>query len=166
MKILLKHILKSIGKKPLQPLIIILTLALSMATSVFSFTLADTMKDELSATQAAKYGNAGFQVSVGNTSSSRFLFADDVLDVLGDSAKAVGGYELPLILRGTENTTIAIATEFKSFCDVFKIDFLEYGTVTAGIPIHLPTVLCSAVNSSPATMPLPLSRVKIPRVML
>ena len=132
MKLLLKHILKSIGKKPLQPLIIILTLALSMATSVFSFTLADTMKDELSATQAAKYGNASFMVSVGNTSSSRFLFADDVLDVLGDSAKAVGGYELPLILRGTENTTIAIATEFKSFCDVFKIDFSEYGTVTAG----------------------------------
>ena len=132
MKLLLKHILKSIGKKPLQPLIIILTLALSMATSVFAFTISDTMEDELAIAQAAKYGNASFMVSVGNTSSSRFLFADDVIDVLGDSAKAVGGYELPLILKGTENTTVAIATEFENFCDVFDIDFKEYGTVTAG----------------------------------
>ena len=132
MRLLFKHIIKSVGKKPLQPFIIVLTLALSMATSIFSFTVADTMKSELSATQAAKYGNASFTVSVGNTSDSRFLFADDVIDVLGDSAKAVGGYELPLILQGTENTTIGIATEFEDFCDVFDIDFREYGTVTTG----------------------------------
>ena len=132
MRLFIKHIFRSIAKKPLQPLIIVLTLALSMATAVFAFTIADTMQDELAATQRAKYGNAGFMVSVGNTSDSRFLFADDVTDVLGDSAKAVGGYELPLILSGTENTSVAIATELKDFCDVFEINFLEYGRVTVG----------------------------------
>ena len=45
MRLLFKHIIKSVGKKPLQPFIIVLTLALSMATSIFSFTVADTMVD-------------------------------------------------------------------------------------------------------------------------
>lgn len=132
MKLLLKHILRSIGKKPLQPIIIILTLALSMATAVFAFTIADTMQDEIEAAQAAKYGNADLMMSVGNTSESRFLFADDVIDVLGESANAVGCYELPLILGESENTTIAVATEFDKFSDVFDIEFLKYGKVTTG----------------------------------
>ncbi len=132
MKLLLKHILRSVCKKPLQPIIIILTLALSMATAIFAFTIADTMQDEIDATQTAKYGNAHFMVTVGNTSASRFLFADDVTDVLGDGAKAVGCYELPLILQGTDATTIAMATEFENFCDVFDVSFQEYGKVTEG----------------------------------
>lgn len=131
MKLLLKHIFRSVGKKPLQPIIIILTLALAMATSVFAFTVAGTMQDEIDAAQAAKYGNAHFMVTVGNTSDSRFLFADDVTDVL-EGAKAVGCYELPLILKGTDATTIGVATEFKSFCDVFELAFAQYGKVTEG----------------------------------
>ena len=132
MKLLLKHIFRSIGKKPLQPIIIVLTLALAMATAVFAFTVADTMQDEIGAAQTAKYGNAHFMVTVGNASDSRFLFADDVTDVLGEGAKAVGCYELPLILKGTDATTIGVATEFERFCDVFDLSFAEYGKVTEG----------------------------------
>jgi ABC-type multidrug transport system fused ATPase/permease subunit len=131
MKLLLKHIFRSVGKKPLQPIIIVLTLALAMATSIFAFTVASTMQDEIDAAQAAKYGNAHFMVTVGNTSASRFLFADDVTDVL-EGAKAVGCYELPLILQGTDATTIGVATEFERFCDVFDLSFAQYGKVTEG----------------------------------
>ena len=131
MKLLLKHIFRSVGKKPLQPVIIVLTLALAMATSIFAFTVASTMQDEIDAAQAAKYGNAHFMVTVGNTSASRFLFADDVTDVL-EGAKAVGCYELPLILQGTDATTIGVATEFERFCDVFDLSFAQYGKVTEG----------------------------------
>ncbi len=102
MKLLLKHIFRSVGKKPLQPIIIILTLALAMATAIFAFTVADTMKDEIVAAQTAKYGNAHFMVTVGNASPSRFLFAEDVTDVLGEDARVAGCYELPLILSGTK----------------------------------------------------------------
>ncbi len=131
MKLLLKHIFRSVGKKPLQPVIIVLTLALAMATSIFAFTVASTMQDEIDAAQAAKYGNAHFMVTVGNTSASRFLFADDVTDVL-EGAKAVGCYELPLILQGTDATTIGVATEFERFGDVFDLSFAQYGKVTEG----------------------------------
>lgn len=132
MKLLFKHIIRSIGKKPLQPIIIILTLSLAMATSIFAFTIADTMEDEIDATQTAKYGNAKFAISIGNTSNSRFLFADDVINALGKEVLAVGCYELPLILEGTGSTTVAMATELDSVGDLFSIDFLEYGKVTEG----------------------------------
>lgn len=132
MKLLIKHIIRSIGKKPLQPIIIILTLSLAMATSVFAFTIADTMETELNTLQLAKYGHAKFAISVGNTSDSRFLFADDVIDAINDEVLVVGCYELPLILSGSENTTIAVATEFDRVGDLFEIEFLEYGKVTSG----------------------------------
>ena len=132
MKLLLKHILGSIRKKPLQPIIIILTLSLAMATSIFAFTIADTMQAEVDASQMAKYGTAELAIGVGNTSDSRFLFADDVIDVLGDSAIAVGRYEIPFILEGTGSTTIAAATELARVGDLFNITFLEYGKVTEG----------------------------------
>ncbi|MBQ7392183.1 MAG: hypothetical protein IJV73_05800, partial [Clostridia bacterium] len=132
MKLLFKHIIRSIGKKPLQPIIIILTLSLAMATSIFAFTIADTMEDEIDATQTAKYGSAKFAISIGNTSNSRFLFADDVINALGKEVLAVGCYELPLILEGTGSTTVAMATELDSVGDLFIIDFLEYGKVTEG----------------------------------
>ena len=132
MKLFLKHIFRSIGKKPLQPIVIVLTLALAMATSIFSFTIADTMKEELNVSQAEKYGYAQFAISLGNSSDSRFLFADDVVDALGDDILAVGCYELPLILTGTGNTTIAVATEFARVGDLFNIEFAEFGKVTEG----------------------------------
>ena len=132
MKLLLKHLIGSIGKKPLQPIIILLTLSLAMTTSVFAFTIADTMETELNTMQVAKYGHAKFAISLGNTSESRFLFADDVIDATNDKALVVGCYELPLILSGTDRTTVAVATEFDRVGDLFDIEFLEYGRVTSG----------------------------------
>ncbi len=132
MKFLLKHIIRSARKKPLQPIIIILTIALAMATSVFAFTIADTMKAEAGAAQTAKYGKAEFIISVGNTSESRFLFADDVVDATDSDVIAVGCYELPMILGETKRTTVAMATELCKVGDLFDIEFSEYGKVTEG----------------------------------
>ena len=132
MKFFLKHLTRSIAKRPLQPIIIILTLALAMATAMFAFAVKDTMWDEFTLAQLDKYGDAKLMISLGNTSESRFLFADDVLDLLGDDAKAVGCYELPFIMKDTGESAVAMATEFDRFEDIFDLEFLEYGKVTAG----------------------------------
>lgn len=132
MRLLLKHLARSIGKKPLQPIILILTLTLSIATTVFAFTIDDMIDDDVKATQELKYGDATLMIGVGNSSDSRFLFADDAIDVLGKSAKVSGIYELPLIFGDTGDTTIGVATEFNRLSDIFNIEFLEYGRVTKG----------------------------------
>ena len=129
MKLLLKHLLRSIRQKPLQPIILLLTLTLAMATAIFAFTLDDMIADDIDAAQSAKYGNASLMIRVGNSSDSRFLFVDDVIDVLGEDVKAVGAYDLPLILDQTD-TTIAVATEFERFSEIFSVEFSEYGHMT------------------------------------
>ena len=121
MKLLLKHLLRSIRQKPLQPIILLLTLTLAMATAIFAFTLDDMIADDIDAAQSAKYGNASLMIRVGNSSDSRFLFVDDVIDVLGEDVKAVGAYDLPLILDQTD-TTIAVATEFERFSEIFSVE--------------------------------------------
>ncbi len=132
MKILFKHLLRSILQKPLQPLILVLVISLAVATCAFSFTLYDTLLEEVEAAQEAKYGSADFTVSLSNSSASRFLFADDVQDVLGDSCNVVGCYEMPFILSGTGETARGVATDLSAVDGVFSLAFSSYGKVTNG----------------------------------
>ena len=110
MKLLLKHLARSIRKKPMQPLILVVTLTLSIATAIFAFTLDDMIEKDVEAAQKVQYGQANWMIRVDNSSDSRFLFVEDVKEVLGDSARAVGSYELPLILGDSGDTAIAMAT--------------------------------------------------------
>ena len=130
MKLILKHLLHSIRKKPTQPLIIILTLALSVAMTIFALTIYDSLTTDAEMAQASEYGSADFTVELGGSSDSRFLFASDIRDALGDRATAAGVYPLPLILNGTFDTASGVATELDSVGDLFSIGFIEYGSVT------------------------------------
>lgn len=132
MRLIFKHLRRSIGKKPLQPIILVLTIALAISTSIFAFTVGDTLYDDVQSSQLAKYGNAEFTVSVGNSSDSRFLFIDDVESLLDERANVAGCYELPMILNGSDKTVVGMATEFDSVCKVFFFEFVEYGTVSEG----------------------------------
>lgn len=132
MKLLFKHLTRSIGKKPLQPIILTLTIALAVVASIFAFTLADTLREESSVAQTVKYGSADLTVSVGNSSNSRFLFTEDVEDVLGEDANVAGTYELPMIVGNSERTVICMATEFERVGKIFDVEFVEYGKVTEG----------------------------------
>ena len=130
MRLLLKHLLHSIRKKPTQPLIITLTIALSVAMTIFALTIYDSLTTDAEMAQAAEYGSADFTIELGSLSDSRFLFASDVKDALGDRANAAGVYPLPLILDGTGDTARGVATEIDSINNLFSIDFTEYGSVT------------------------------------
>ena len=130
MRLLLRHLVQSIKKKPTQPLIITLTLALSVTMTIFAFTIYGSLTADAELAQAAKYGSADFTVELGGSSDSRFLFASDVRESIGDRANAVGIYQLPLILDGTGDTVNGVATELNSVNDLFSVDFVEYGNVT------------------------------------
>ena len=130
MRLILKHLLHSIRKKPTQPLIIMLTLALSVAMTIFALTIYDSLTTDAEMAQAAEYGSADFTIELGSSSDSRFLFASDVKATLGDRVAVAGVYPLPLILNGTSDTASGVATELGSVGDLFSIGFIEYGNVT------------------------------------
>ena len=130
MKLLFKHLMHSIRKRPTQPLIITLTLALSVALTVFALTVYSSLTTDAALAQEANYGSADFTVELGNSSDSRFLFASDVRDALGEGASVAGIYPLPMILDGTADTVSGVATELSAVGDLFSLEFTKYGRVT------------------------------------
>lgn len=130
MRLFFKHLLRSIVKKPLQPVILLVTLMLAMAVSIMSFTMKSGLDQETNAGQQAKYGNAHLTLSLNGDSTSRFMFASDVEEVLLGEADAVGAFELPMLYGEEKDTVFGVATEFSDVGEVFDFRFNEYGKIT------------------------------------
>ena len=92
MKLFFKHLLRSTLKKPLQPILLTLTLALAVMASIFTLTLERMIDDENSALQAVTYGSADLTVTLDGASTSRFMFVKDAEQILGESAKVAGAF--------------------------------------------------------------------------
>ena len=105
MKLFFKHLAKSIANKPLQPIILVFTLTLAIVVSVFSITMSNTLDEETRLGQSAKYGNSQIAIGLSGATSSRFMFAKDVEELLDGDGVAVGTFELPLSI-GEENKTV------------------------------------------------------------
>lgn len=130
MKLFFKHLARSIVRKPLQPIILVLTMMLAVAVSIFSFSMREGLNEEVARKQAAKYGNAQITVSLSGTSQSRFMFADDAEKLLDGKGDAVGCFELPLLLGEEKKTAFGVATDFYEIGKVFDLTFYQYGNVT------------------------------------
>ena len=130
MRLFLKHLFRSIVKKPLQPIILVSTLALSVAICVFSFSIDVLLKEEQNTAQTKKFGTADIQVSLNSTSMTRFVFSERAEELLSGRAKAVGSFEIPLFFGEDKNTAFGVAVDFYDVAEVFDIEFSEYGRVT------------------------------------
>lgn len=145
MRLIFKHLRRTVAARPTQPLILILTVMLAVITSVFAFTVEDTVYRENMAAQEAIYGSADFTVTLTGSSEERFMFAADaeaiILEGFDNSivleeddepieeASAVeGAYELPLVI-GNE-TALGVAVDLYGIGRIFKLEFTEYGSVT------------------------------------
>ncbi|MBE7080218.1 MAG: hypothetical protein E7371_03165 [Clostridiales bacterium] len=130
MKLFFKHLAKSIAKKPLQPIILVLTLTLAIAVSIFSFSMRAALDEEIVNGQAAKYGNAQISIGLSGDAASRFMFAEDVENLLGDDCTAVGTFELPVTVGKEQKTFFGVAVDFREIGGIFDFTFIEYGEVT------------------------------------
>ena len=131
MRLFLKHLFRDIFKKPLQPAILILTITLSVAACVFSLTMGELVAEEFSSVQKASFGSADISISPNSTSKTRFIFADDAERLLDGRGKAVGSFELPMFFGEQKKVAFGVAVDFLDVGEIFDIEFLEYGTVTA-----------------------------------
>ncbi len=129
MKLFFKHLFRSIKKRPLQPAILILTLALAVIVTCCTLTVREYMHEENTFSQQAKYGNADFTITLNSESTSRFLFTEKVEEILGDKGKVSGIFELPLFKGEEQKTVFGVATEFEKIGNVFNVAFSEYGSV-------------------------------------
>lgn len=130
MKLFFKHLLRSVIKKPLQPIILVFTMILAIAVSIFSFSIREGLNEEVALKQAAEYGNAHITVTLNSTSQSRFMFAEDVESILSGKGEAAGCFELPLLMGEEKQTVFGVATNFYEIGSVFDLSFYEYGKIT------------------------------------
>ena len=130
MKLFFKHLLRSTLKKPLQPILLTLTLALAVMASIFTLTLERMIDDENSALQAVSYGSADLTVTLDGASTSRFMFVKDAEQILGESAKVAGCFSLPLTMGEQKNAVSGVAVDFSQIERIFDFSFIEYGTLT------------------------------------
>lgn len=127
MKLFFKHLIRSIRKRPLQPVIIIFTIAFSVLVAISSLTLKSSVTNELNCTQKSSYGHADLVLSQNSSSKSRFMFDWEIENLLGGMANAVGTYEIVLSYEG--DSVFARAVDLNKVDGVFDFEFTEWGTI-------------------------------------
>lgn len=92
MKLLLKHIVRSILKAPLQPLLILLTVVLSVATTVTSLRMQSVIVDhaETKASVGTELGDV--VIGIGPKARLRVLFERDAERVVGEDGAVLGEF--------------------------------------------------------------------------
>ncbi len=130
MRLFFKHLFRSIRRRPLQPLLLILILTLAVATSLFSASLKRALDGETSGAQTARYGAAHITVTLDGGASSRFMFALDAEALLGARAEVAGCMELPIAYGTAGEAVFGIATDFSEIGRIFDLSFSSYGSLT------------------------------------
>ncbi len=126
-RIFFKHLFTSIRKRPMQPILLILVIALSVAVGVTAFHTRIFLKEESELAIAAKNGTADFTVTFSSESPMRFLFEDDIVEALDDERAVVcGAFTVPVYYGDDEEFYYGIATDFNTVSKIFDVSFVEY----------------------------------------
>lgn len=129
MKLFYKHLFTSIRRRITQPLILILTILLSVTVTAIAFSLSDSLSNEITLRSEATYGNADLLLRPEGNADSRFLFAEDAKAVLGEGCHVVGLYEIPLLIG--DKTVMGAATDLVDFDTVFSLPLSQSTPITA-----------------------------------
>ncbi len=132
MKLFLKHIFRSIKKAPLQPIIILITLIVSVATFITASKLAVNVYKENRYLKNLDNYTADITVKLSKNDDVRFLFADDAESVIGSDGKVQGEFELTgLVDKNGKSDLVSIcATDFYTADSFFDLKLTEYGELT------------------------------------
>ncbi len=125
MKLFFKHLLRSVKNRPTQPLILLLTMIISVSVTVCVLTLKDAIKDERYQREEASLGSADIEITLSHGSDSRFMFAEDAREILGAEVAASGYYEAVLSVSSDRIYSVA-AVDFETADDIFHLEFSDY----------------------------------------
>ncbi len=130
MSLFFKHLSRSIKKKPAQPIILIFTIALAVFVCIVSLSLKSSLSEEQALSERASCGGADISITLSSSSSSRFIFTEDVRELLGDGALCAGYYEIYASLPD-ETVVLGAAVDFLEIGQIFDFKFSEYGSISA-----------------------------------
>lgn len=128
MRLFFLHLFRSIKKRPLQPIILVLTVLLSVAFTASALSLGDAISEENEGKMSSQYGTADLTVTQSGDTHSRFMLAERANSLLGDRGYAVGSFDLLLETEGGERLQAA-ALDLYTVNGIFPLSFTEYSPV-------------------------------------
>lgn len=127
MKLFLRHLRRSISRRPLQPFVILLTLALSVTVFCVALGAKEAISEEARLLRLEQFGSADVEIGLSSSSDSRFMFTDDVRRIVGQDVAVAGYYELPVVTDS--GVTFAVAADFYELGEIYSLRFSEYGQI-------------------------------------
>ena len=130
MRVFAKYILRSIKKSPIQPILILLTLTVAVATLVSGAKVVIQLDREQKQSAASTYGY-DLSVALSSKSDSRILLTEEVKRVIGGGGDVLGEFGLKgYISTDSESRLIEICAVDIAEADKFhKFRFIEYETI-------------------------------------
>ena len=132
MTLLLKHILRSIKKAPLQPIIILITLTIAVSTFICAAKLSVNVLNEEAAMKHTDTFISDITIKLSKSDDVRLLFEDDTRDVIGDDGKVLGEFALTALTKKDGKTSLIkiCAADIIEADDFYNFRFCEYGNFT------------------------------------
>lgn len=131
MSVFARYILRTAKRSPAQPVLILITLAIAVATLLTSAKLLIKIEDDRAAELDVKQA-CDITVSLSSESEARILFPDDVERVIGEGGKVLGEFSLTGVTRasGEPELFAVCATDILRADDFYRFRFTDYGEIT------------------------------------
>ncbi len=132
MRYFIKHVLRTIKAFPARPLLILVTVILSVATATTAFRTEALLRKHSKERIAADTALGDLLISVRGDSEVRMLFAKDAEAIVGGRGEVLGEYGLTVYFpEGIETHLLsASATDLEAADAYFRFSFTEYGRFT------------------------------------
>lgn len=135
MKIFGKHIFRSIKSRPLQPIMIIIVIMLSVAVIIASVALPIGIYRNERAIYETDEWTPDLTITLKATSSRRLLSLEEAVEAIGDRGRVIGDFELGGFLdtldEDGERVSLSISALSLVEADSFyELRYLDYGKIT------------------------------------
>lgn len=131
MRLFCKHLLRSLCRSPMQSLLIVLTVALSMAMAVTAVGVCDlvTAYSRSNAEREREIGDV--VITTRGNGETRLLFAENARAVVGENASVIGEFSMvgfaALGEAGAEEAVSVSAVDFEATDAFYRFRYLAYG---------------------------------------
>ncbi len=145
MRLFFKHIFNSIKRKPLQPILVIFCIAVSVAIFVSTYIVRSEFDKYNRMENVAACGKADIAVRVDSDSMIRYMHLDKALNAVGDKGAVVGMFSMNLLYRDEK---IAQAAKRNSVVNVKAVDFASLNSIYNFNKIKFGELTSSNINKS------------------
>lgn len=132
MRIFFKHLLRTLLRAPIQPLLILLTVVASTAIAVTAFRLPFMFSSHLYDIYGREAELGDLTVTLRGDSDSRMLFSEDAETIVGEDGTVLGEFRLTGFYEG-EDGSLALdlsAVDLTRADAFYQFHYLEYGEFT------------------------------------